>query len=59
MKKMCALQPMVGQVYRDMKNCSFIVLSNRERIFVEYADGHFERLQPKEWEKLGPSIAAF
>ena len=58
-KAIRAALPKVGQIYRDVRDRSFIVLGKSDRIFVEYADGRLKRLQQKEWDKLDPHVAAF
>lgn len=51
--------PTVGAIYRDFLNRSFIVLKAANIVLIEYADGHFKRLQQNEWSQLGPRSALF
>lgn len=52
--------PMTGQVYRDCRDRSLLVLQvNHGSVLVEFADGSVKTVHRRDWQNLRPQFASF
>lgn len=52
-------EPMLGEIYRDARDCSFIVLRvDPEDVFIEYADGTTRTVSTMAWHQMVARAAA-
>lgn len=53
-------QPVVGSIYHDKTDHSFVVLKiARDKILLEYASGTVTSIDTEHWQQLQPHIAVY
>jgi hypothetical protein len=53
-------RPVVGGIYHDKSNSSFVVLSIiADKALLEYASGAITSVDVKNWQRLQPHTAAY
>jgi hypothetical protein len=53
-------RPVVGSIYHDKSDSSFVVLEIvGDKILLEYASGTVTRVDAKSWQQLQPQVAVY